>query len=504
MNKNRILKKWVIVAIFCAVIAFVIPLITIGYMAKNDRDIVIVLDPGHGGADVGAVSDDHMLYEADLNLAIAKACRDELERYDGVKVYMTHEGIDYNTTLSLNSRINYVYDVDGDILISLHCNDSDNSAASGSEVYVSHSTYSERYYQESSELAVGILRQFSNLGLNIRGVKIRLSNGSRMYYHDDGSVEVGDYYAVIGGTIKKYGIPGILVEHGFVTGDESFLSDPDNLRALGIADATAIAEHYGLSLAGTRQADDDEYKPIEEEEAVILTDADVLSATDVSSRLMSMDIISSAEYFDDLQQLRSDYERLSPAAKTLIEQSYVDDLYKTLIALDEQLHPVRLELKDYSELDINRINHVISGVDTAKGELNGTTAAELSASLVIYVEPDAVTSSGDLYTDAGAFVIIVNENGDRMDIADQIGTGTRVQLWQNGLLLDQLTVIIKCDISGDGEIDSHDQYLLEDYLYNGLPLSRASMLAADANNDGCVNEDDIEDVVHSIFLQEQN
>ena len=502
MNKNRILKKWVIIAALCALIAFVIPLVTMSYMAKDDRDIVIVRDPGHGGADVGAVSSDHRLYEADLNLAIALACRDELERYDGVKVYMTHTGIDYNSTLSLNSRINYVYEVDGDILISLHCNDSDNLEANGSEIYVSHSTYSERYYQQSTELAIGILKKFSDLGMRIRGVKTRLSNGSRMYYHDDGSVEVGDYYAVIGGTIKKYGIPGILVEHGFVTGDEAFLSDAGNLRALGIADATAIAEYYGLQLAGTKPADEEDMSG--EKEAVIITDADAVSASDVANRLMAIDSISYPEYFDDLQKLRVDYERLSPAAKTLIDPAYVENLYKTIITVDEQVHPLRLALRDSSELDINRINHVISGVDTARGELNGTTAAELSAALVTYVEPDAVTSSGDLYSDAGSFIIVVGENGERLDIGERIGTGTRVQLWQYGLLCDQLTVVIKCDISGDGIIDSHDQYLLEDYLYNGLPLGQASLLAADANNDGYVNEDDIEDVVHAIFLQEQS
>ena len=255
MKKMRDVKKYligykrVIIAVFCAAAALMLPVAAISHTAGCKKDVVIVLDPGHGGVDSGAVSSDSALCEADLNLAIALACRDELERYEGVKVYMTHTGVARGDKLSLDSRVNYVDEVGGDILISLHCNDSDDLSEKGSEVYVSHSTYSDKYYHDCAQLAGGMLRRFSDLGLSVRGVKTRLSNGDRVYYHKDGSVEIGDYYAVIGGTIMNYGIPGILVEHGFVTGDEAFLADPDNLRALGVADARAIAEHYGLALA---------------------------------------------------------------------------------------------------------------------------------------------------------------------------------------------------------------------------------------------------------------
>ena len=53
--------------------------------------MVVVLDPGHGGHDQGARYkwDGKTYKEKQLNLAIAKTCKTELEKYAGVKVYMT-------------------------------------------------------------------------------------------------------------------------------------------------------------------------------------------------------------------------------------------------------------------------------------------------------------------------------------------------------------------------------------------------------------------------------
>ncbi|MBE6760410.1 MAG: N-acetylmuramoyl-L-alanine amidase, partial [Ruminococcaceae bacterium] len=225
-KKGRLLKKWIIAILCLAVAAFTIPLITTAFLADQEGPVVIVLDPGHGGSDVGAVNYRDGLNEADANLAIALACRDELLKYDGVEVYMTHTGLDKSTRMALGERVACVDTYNADILISLHCNDSSNEAAHGSEVYVSHSQYKDSYNNESTALAVEFLKEFRELGLRIRGVKTRLSNGSRIYYHDNGSVEIGDYYAVIGTTIKRYGVPGILVEHGFVTGDYGYLDSP--------------------------------------------------------------------------------------------------------------------------------------------------------------------------------------------------------------------------------------------------------------------------------------
>ena len=53
----------------------------------KDGDLVVIIDPGHGGRDSGAVQNG--LTEKELNWNIATSLKAELETYEGVKVYLT-------------------------------------------------------------------------------------------------------------------------------------------------------------------------------------------------------------------------------------------------------------------------------------------------------------------------------------------------------------------------------------------------------------------------------
>ncbi|KMJ58175.1 sporulation protein [Bacillus sp. LL01] len=78
---------------------------------------LIVLDPGHGGQDPGAVY--QRLPEKDVNLDIAKRVRTYLEKeYEG-KVMMTREG---DSTVSLEARSNLANSVKADYFCSIHHN----------------------------------------------------------------------------------------------------------------------------------------------------------------------------------------------------------------------------------------------------------------------------------------------------------------------------------------------------------------------------------------------
>lgn len=483
-KKGTFLKKWMIAIICCAVAAFAIPLVTTVFLADDEGPVVIILDPGHGGSDVGAVNYTDGLNEADANLAIALACRDELLKYAGVEVYMTHTGLDKSTQMSLGDRIAMVGTYDADILISLHCNDSSNPEANGSEVYVSHSTYDEAYNGESTSLAVEFLKEFRNLGLRIRGVKTRLSDGSRIYTHSDGSIELGDYYAVIGSTIKRYGVPGILVEHGFVTGDYEFLNTAEKLTALGVADAHAIASYYGLVLIGDGGAAGDQG------EAIVISEMDVASASDVNASLLTLPTDPTVNHYDLMQSIRMDYEELSIGAKTLVDGEQITLLYALLPELDRQLHPVRIEALGESELSIDRIRHTISGVNLASEGLAGTNVSQLLTQLYVHVD-DNVT---ELQADLGDVGITITDSTamNELDIGTQLGTGHRVCLFRNGELIDSLSIVIACDLSGDGAADSRDQLLLENYLNGSVELTDAMLCAADINRDGEVNRTDLE------------
>lgn len=88
----------------------------------------VVLDPGHGGHDAGAVSS--IAKEKDLNLEVARRLRKMLER-QGYRVVMTRDG-DY--FLTLQQRVDIANRIPDSIFVSIHHN-SGRSAASGIETF---------------------------------------------------------------------------------------------------------------------------------------------------------------------------------------------------------------------------------------------------------------------------------------------------------------------------------------------------------------------------------
>ena len=75
----------VVLAIICVVIIGWLDIEKV-YAKDADGDFVVVIDPGHGGGDAGAVSKHTGDKEKDLNWNIAVALKAELETYKGVKL----------------------------------------------------------------------------------------------------------------------------------------------------------------------------------------------------------------------------------------------------------------------------------------------------------------------------------------------------------------------------------------------------------------------------------
>ncbi len=91
----------------------------------------VVLDPGHGGKDYGKEGVTGVL-EKDVNLAIAKKVRDNLEQNLGLKVILTRED---DQLLSLTQRTEIANEVEGDLFISIHCNGWFSGETGGFEAY---------------------------------------------------------------------------------------------------------------------------------------------------------------------------------------------------------------------------------------------------------------------------------------------------------------------------------------------------------------------------------
>lgn len=217
---------------------------------EEAREIVVVLDPGHGGTDPGACRTINGInyYERDLALKIANYCKEELERVGGYKVYMTRT--DNTSTLwNREERAEFARAQRADALVSFHLNATNadiTTAVSGALVYAPNSNYNSTLGAAGSVLSKSILDQLVGLGLTDNGVVIR--NASEDKY-PDGSV--ADYLG-INYWSKLKGFPGVLIEHAFINNVSdvtNYLTTEEQLKSLGVADAQGIINYFNSDAA---------------------------------------------------------------------------------------------------------------------------------------------------------------------------------------------------------------------------------------------------------------
>jgi len=202
-------------------------------------DIVVVIDPGHGGIVTDTNSNGGCIYngvyEKDVNLITATALYNELSGYQNVTVYMTRTA---DVELPLDARIAYAKSVNANVVISVHYNASENHNFYGSEIFTS--MYGQPY-ATGTGLARCIMKQWEDFGSPSKGIKTRKG-------------DKGDYYGLIrmGCDI---GMPVIILEHGYLDNDNDFsrMNSIEIWQRLGILDATGIAEYYGFKKDTVRE-----------------------------------------------------------------------------------------------------------------------------------------------------------------------------------------------------------------------------------------------------------
>ena len=212
------------------------------------RSWVFVLDAGHGGWDSGAIGNG--LREKDLTLQIARYCRDELQKYAGVRVIMTRDsdtsvtGV-ANTTNELIARAQIARDNNASLFMSFHIN---SGGGTGAEIWIPRqASWFSSFNELGESLGQDVLNRLVSVGLVNRGTKNDYYdlNGTQLYYPDGSNA---DSLSVIR-NCRQYGIPAVLVEHGFIDNsyDAGLLANSLYLQKMGQADALAIANQFGLS-----------------------------------------------------------------------------------------------------------------------------------------------------------------------------------------------------------------------------------------------------------------
>lgn len=208
---------WKITAVYCSVITALLLCVKLGSRAVTtlsenkapEREHCIVIDPGHGGEDGGAVSRSG-LPESNYNLEISRKLNDLLNlmgyqtkmvRTSDISVYTKGETIAQKKASDLKERIKLIGETRGAMLLSIHQNHYPDDRYSGAQVFYAKT-------EGSQQLAAQLQKAFVST----------LNPGS----HRQEKKSSGIYL------MEHIRCPGVLIECGFLSNpeEEAKLRDP--------------------------------------------------------------------------------------------------------------------------------------------------------------------------------------------------------------------------------------------------------------------------------------
>lgn len=138
------------------------PTVPVKKGAKKSTDpIIVMIDPGHGGVDPGAIGK-YKTQEKHIVLSVAKKLQAELNKQKNVKAYLTRSS---DTYVKLRDRVRRAQTKNADLFISLHADAHKKRSVKGGSVYV----LSER----SSDKEAARLARVANMGDIVAGVSMK-------------------------------------------------------------------------------------------------------------------------------------------------------------------------------------------------------------------------------------------------------------------------------------------------------------------------------------------
>lgn len=226
------MKKWMKGGLFALAILSILFIIQYQFISDDSwspwnlplSGKIIVLDPGHGGMDGGAVSKSGIL-EKDISLAISEQLRDYLQEA-GALVLMTREEdrdlagndttkIRQRKVEDLKQRVEIVNDSGADLFVSIHMN------AIPSPKWFGAQTFYNRTIPENEELAKFVQDQ----------VRANLENTTRK------AKPIHNVFL-----LKHAKIPGILFEAGFLSNP----GEADQLQTKEYQEKIAASIYQGI------------------------------------------------------------------------------------------------------------------------------------------------------------------------------------------------------------------------------------------------------------------
>ena len=210
---------------------------------------LVVLDPGHGGTNLGAHTISHGVFEKEVTLALGRELREDLVRR-GFDVQLTRDRDEY---LSLRQRIQFANQSGADFFVSLHGNATETHSQRGFETYVltadaldidaralrSGTGAPRPFVDEGTALLLDDVERrlaHRDAALLARAIQARLRPLRGKRY--DRGVRQGSHDVLMGATM-----PAVLVEVGFVDhaieGHDMLDAEVQSSIAEALADAIA-------------------------------------------------------------------------------------------------------------------------------------------------------------------------------------------------------------------------------------------------------------------------
>lgn len=195
--------------------------------SQIDGKMTVIIDPGHGGSDVGATSLDGTYDEKHINLTVAKYLQSYLKSA-GVNVIMVRDTLEDGSDLTLRGAVMERYQDTADLFFSIHHNAA-NTAARGAEALAQ---VADKNGGPTKILAEKLLEEYSALGVPIRSIVFR--KGSN-----------GDYYYTNRAAASLF-IPALTSEFCFIDNaqDQKFIDSDEDLAAEARAQYNAIMYYF--------------------------------------------------------------------------------------------------------------------------------------------------------------------------------------------------------------------------------------------------------------------
>lgn len=195
-----------------------------------EREICLIIDPGHGGVDGGATSCTGLV-ESTYNLDIALRLKDlfhllgyetKMTRETDVSIYTKGETIAQKKASDLKERVRIVNETENALLLSIHQNNFSDSRYSGAQVFYADTPGSEELAKQLQSTFAATINPGSSRS-------IKKSTGVYLMEH-----------------IQR---PGVLIECGFLSNpaEEARLRDPEYQRKLCCVIAAGVNQYLANS-----------------------------------------------------------------------------------------------------------------------------------------------------------------------------------------------------------------------------------------------------------------